>query len=399
MKKNILFKIILCVSLSAMCLFTTIGYAAITGNLQISGTAEWEEPHYISITNISVSERSNVTPNTASASKVGLLAFQYDNATLSKQGNGASSPGGYITLEVTVRNNTRVDQYFMKYIKDWSGGTVTLTGISAGTKIISRSSLTFYIKIQNTSRNSTLSLTGKEILLEFSPQFTADDTANATKNVAEIFQNVLDNMGPDGQGSPITVGGKQIAANKILSELLNKMDEGGDGGGYMGNVGNADNDQKELINAIFGDATIMIGNQSYSVLMLIKEQKVDNGDTWDIVLYVTADQLTIGGGKWQNNAYRDLNYVPVYCIVYINTGTNNKPVYEYCDHLFAGQAPVCDMSGKFGANNVGNLHTGLWDSTDYPTLTDKSNGTINNQNITVDGELNEAYAQYKKDNP
>ena len=143
----------------------------------------------------------------------------------------------------------------------------------------------------------------------------------------------------------------------------------------------------------------MIGNQSYSVLMLIKEQKVDNGDTWDMVLYVTADQLTVGGGRWQNNAYRDLNYVPVYCIVYINTGTNNKPVYECCDHLFAGKAPVCNKDGTFGANNVGNLHTGLWDSTDYPTLTDKSNGILNNQYITVDGELNEAYAEYKKNNP
>lgn len=396
MNKSVLFKIILCISLSVMCLFTAIGYAALSDNLQITGTAVATEPEYIKITNIKVENSNNLSSGTASAKIVGLLAYQYGNATLKKQqGIGGSSAGGSIKLAITVKNNTRVDQYFLKYIKEWSGGTVKLEGISAGTKIPSRSELTFYITITNTS-NSDLKLKDKEILLEFSPQFTADDTEDATKNVAEIFQNVLDGKGPDGKNSSITVNGKQIAANKIMDELLNRMIQNDSTGDYMGNVGNASQEQKDIINAIFEDATIMIGNQSYSVLMLIKQQKVDKGDTWDMVLYVTADQLTIGGGEWKNNAFQGLNYVPVYCIVYINTGTNNNPVYEYCDHIFAGRAPVCNMDGKFGTSNVGNIHTGLWDSTDYPNLTDKSDGLLNNQYITVDGELNEAYEEFTK---
>ena len=167
-----------------------------------------------------------------------------------------------------------------------------------------------------------------------------------------------------------------------------------DTGGYIGNVGNASQDQKDLITAIFGDEISMqLGNQYYSVSLLIKNQQIDGKGEKDMVLYITADQLTVGGGTWRNNSWRDLNNVPVYGLVFIN---NKKNDYTFCDHMFQGEAPVCDFGGALGTGNVGNFNTNLWNSTEFPSVTDSSNGQITQSYITKDGELDDAYNYYIK---
>ena len=168
-----------------------------------------------------------------------------------------------------------------------------------------------------------------------------------------------------------------------------------DTGGYIANVGNASQDQKDLISAIFGENILMqIGSSYYSVSVLIKNQQIDGKGENDMVMYITADQLTLGGGVWRNNRWEQLNYVPVYALVFIKNGNN----YIYYDHLFAGEAPVCDFGGKMGEGSVGNFNTNLWNSTDYPTLTDKSGGEINQEWSSTNGELDEAYQQYMREN-
>ncbi len=115
-----------------------------------------------------------------------------------------------------------------------------------------------------------------------------------------------------------------------------------------------------------------------------------------MVIYVTADQLAVGGGRWNRNEWTELNVVPVYGIVYINNG-NGK--YTQCEHVFAGEAPVCDFGGALGTGKVGNFNTNLWNSTDYADLKDTSGGSISQSYITTNGELDEAYQRYIKENP
>jgi len=189
--------------------------------------------------------------------------------------------------------------------------------------------------------------------------------------------------------------GQTIPANRIMQTLTDSM-ENVDTGGYIGNVGNATQEQKDLINAIFGEDMMMqIGSSYYSVSLLIKNQQIDGRGENDMVMYITADQLTLGGGTWRNNRWQNLNNVPVYGIVFINDGRNN---YTYCDHLFAGEAPVCNLGGEMGEGRVGNFNTNIWNSTEYPDLTDTSGGEINEEWSSTNGELDEAYQRYVREN-
>ena len=379
-----------------MTLFLSVGYAAITGHLRVEGEGYYNDPATIFIRSISVkSSNANVT-GTPSVSKAGFVVFQHGDYTLNKQ-KDAKNPGGSITIEILVENNSDVGQYFLSHSTNTTLAkttVVTLSGIKAGDLLASGETRSFTITIQNTHSRNNVSLKDVISTLNFSPDFDESFTEGATESIATIFANVLANLGIDGEGQGIVYKGKDIPANQILKQITDSM-ENVDTGGYMGNVGNATQDQKDLIAAIFGDnITMQIGNQYYSVYLLIKNQQIDGKGANDMVLYVTADQLAVGGGNWSNNAWRNLNVVPVYGLVFINEG-NNK--YTYCDHMFVGEAPVCNMGGEFGADRVGNFNTNLWNSTEYADLTDTSGGQITQQYITTNGELDEAYQRYIKE--
>ena len=388
-----LVKVLLCITLSFMCLFTSIGYAAVSGNLAIHGTVEYTLPKMVYITSVSVKESSKTSGSTPAVEKVGFVMFDHSGYTLNTQ-SSYNRAGGSVTIEVTVKNNSGVEQYFTGLSNTpalANNAVVSYSNIGVGEKLAADETRTFTITIQNTSWSKTVNMSGVQSALGFSPSFDDTATENASRDIASIFANVLAGKGVDGNGTGIVFQGREVPASEIVSLIFDNM-ENVDTGGYMGNVGNASDERKELIYAIFGDQIIMeIGNQYYTVSILIKNQQIDGRGANDMVLYVTADQLAVGGGAWRNNAWRDLNIVPVYGLVFINNGNDN---YSYCDHLFAGEAPVCSFSGAFGAGNVGNFNTNLWNSTEYADLTDTSGGSITQDYITTNGELDEAYQRY-----
>lgn len=380
-----------CVLLPLMTLFASVGYAAITAHLTISGEAEYNEPATVFITDVKVSSSNNVT-GTPTVTKAGFVVFQHNQYTLNTQ-RGSNTPGGSVTIEVTVKNNSDVGQYFVGHTIEPQlsrNVVVSFSNITVGTLLAHGETKTFYINIQNTSYYNTFTVNQSESTLNFSPNFDESFTQDASENLATVFSNVLEGKGIDGEGKGIVYQGREVPANRIMDTLTSTM-ENVDTGGYIGNVGNASQAQKDLIEAIFGENILMqIGNQHYSVSILIKNQQIDGRGQNDMVMYVTADQLAIGSGNWSNGAWRNLNIVPVYGIVFIN----NNGSYSYCDHLFMGEAPVCNFGGAFGAGNVGNFNTNLWNSTEYANLTDTSNGVITQDYITKDGELDEAYRRY-----
>ncbi|MBQ4121221.1 MAG: hypothetical protein IJD35_04315 [Clostridia bacterium] len=395
MKKSMNLTILcVCIMLSFMTLFTSIGYAALTGKLEISGTAEWNEPATIYITDVRAQgDKTNVTPT---VTKAGFVVLQHGNYSLNRQ--QGTTAGGSVTITLTVKNNSGIDQYFaacqttpalpqrsiVSYPDQFKPGSMVKHGTTQ----------TFRITIQN-SQTSALNMNQRESMLIFSPDFDESMTQGATENLSATFANVLAGTGPKGDGSGIVYRGQTIPANRIMQTLADSM-ENVDTGGYIGNVGNATQEQKDLINAIFGEDMMMqIGSSYYSVSLLIKNQQIDGRGENDMVMYITADQLTLGGGTWRNNRWQNLNNVPVYGIVFINDGRNN---YTYCDHLFAGEAPVCNLGGEMGEGRVGNFNTNIWNSTEYPDLTDTSGGEINEEWSSTNGELDEAYQRYVREN-
>lgn len=395
--------ILLCAAVSFMFLFMAVGYAQLTDNLNISGEIEVTEMKAIYITDVYISAKSNTSTNNTNVTKTGTLTFKHNNYSLNSQ---SGKTGGSISITVTVKNNSGIDQYFGYHSAtsskdtDKLKNTKTTYAQSGNDRLIKQGETkTFTFTIQNTSW-SAISMNNFESLLVFSPNFTEDTTMNATDALAKMFANVLSGKGPNGDGKGITYQGKTIAANKIMEEITKKM-TGVDTGGYTGNVGNASQDEKDLMEAVFGDnITIQIGNNYYSVYILIKNQTIKSKD--DMVIYVTADQLNMGSGRWQGGSgwgqqgsYVDLNYVPVYGLVFIKDGNG----YKYCDHLFAGEAPVCDFGGAMGEGKIGNFNTNLWNSTEFSSVTNTSGGSISQNGITTNGELDEAYQYFIKDNP
>lgn len=392
-------KILLFAVFSFMVLFSALGYAQLSTTLSVEGT--FKDPQLIYITNVSVSGYSKIS-GTASVSQTGILTFKHGNYSLNRQSTG--STGGSVTISVTVRNNSGKDQYLQSHTatnqndinKLNNSCKITYQQSGEDRMVQNGKTKTFTFTIQNATRSS-LSMNNFESLLVFTPEFTLEDTMNATDALAKMFANVLAEKGPNGDYGSITYKGKEIPADQILQTIKDNM-TGVDTGGYTGNVGNATQDEKDLMEAIFGDnITIQIGNNYYSVYILIKNQQIDNKGENDMVIYVTADQLDIGGGTWnsRNQKWENTRIVPVYGLVFIKEGNG----YKYCDHLFAGEAPVCDFGGALGDGKIGNFHTNIWNSTEFSSVTDQSGGSIGQQYITTNGELDEAYQYFIKDNP
>ncbi len=397
-------QLLLAVAFSLMFLFISVGYAQVSDTLAVNGAILFEkEPKTVFITEVRVSGSSKIT-GTASVTQTGILTFKHGNYSLNGQTSGT---GGAVTVSVTVKNNSGIDQYFGHHTasnendinKLKNNCVVSYQQSGDGRLVENGKTKTFTFTIQNTTRNG-VSLNNFESLLVFSPNFTDDATMNATDALAQSFTSVLSGKGPNGDGSGIIYQGREIAAEDIMDEIMSKMTSV-DTGGYTGNVGNATQDEKDLISAVFGDnIVIQIGNNHYSVYVLIKNQQIDNRGENDMVIYITADQLNMGSGNWQGGgwgqqgSWQNLNYVPVYGLVFIKDGNN----YKYCDHLFAGEAPVCDFGGALGEGKVGNFNTNLWASTELD-VSDTSGGDIGEQYITTNGELDEAYQQYIRENP
>ena len=377
--------------LSFMTFFLSLGYASLTDILDADGTAEYKEPETIYITNIEITNQGSdsITSGTPSIEKIGFLFMQLGNFSLKRQLN--SDPGGWLEIRVTLKNNSGADQYLkagvlsnnpsnaieINYAENSQPGTL-ISKLPPGIGTIT-------FTIQNSNRKE-INVNGLQIELDFEPKFDSTHTENIASGIAGQFENILNKPS-------FTYNGQNIDSTQKLVNAMSSVWNSVDTGGYFGNVGNATQQQKDLIEAMLGENTKMqIGNFTYSVSVLVKNQKINNDNTNDMVLYITADQLDQGGGGWDNGAYQGLNIVPVYALVYINQGND----YVYCDHMFAGEAPVCDLDGKFGANAIGNFNTNLWNSTDYPNLTDRD-GQVTENWITADGELDEAYERYLRD--
>ena len=90
-------KALIAISLSLMCIFTSLGYATLTDSLGVRGEAKTEIPYGLFITSVSTDSTSNIDKNTVS-----YLPYSTTiDSTISR-----SKSTGSVTYYVTVLNNT-----------------------------------------------------------------------------------------------------------------------------------------------------------------------------------------------------------------------------------------------------------------------------------------------------
>jgi len=341
-------KVLLVTSLSFICVFTSLGYAQLTDDLTVRGYAEASPPNAIFILGISNVQTSNATINTTP------INIGYPSTKVMSEivfgGRNAS-----VTFDVLIVNGTEFDQYFdvleeyseMEGVEgafsyaniDWS------CSVAQGTKISSGENMTFTITLIYTGRNTNQT---RKMLHEFDFVLNSDDLTEAvSKGVTDKFADILNNRLEE--DITYTYNGTDITVSKdnTYQEVIDHM-ESDSSGSYIGNLMGADGDDKALLTALFeGALTFNVGNEEVPVTVMIKQKNVYGTSANEMVLYITADDLS----AWSS-------YVPVYSAVF---SQNESGDWIQIGDIYAGEAQTNNYSGWWGS---GSFNTESWRSTE-----------------------------------
>ena len=341
-------KVLLSISLSLMCVFVSLGYAQLTDNLVVEGQAEASPPNAIFIYEISNVTTLNATINTT-PTNIGYPSTKVMSEIVFG-GRNAS-----VTFDVLIVNGTNFDQYFdvleeysevegvdgtFSYASvDWSASVAQGTKIAAGEKMIFTVTLTYVGRNTNQTRR---------MLHEIDFVLNSDDLTEAvSKGVTDKFTDILNNRLEE--GITYSYNGQTITVDKgsTYQEIVNHM-ENDSSGNYIGNLMGADADDKALLTALFeGALTFTVGNEEVPITIMIKEKNVYGTNEKEMVLYITADDLS----AWSS-------YVPVYAAVF---SLNELGEWIQIGDIYAGEAQTNNYSGWWGS---GSFNTESWRSTE-----------------------------------
>ena len=341
-------KAILCIALSLMCVFTGLGYAAISDQLIIEGDLRMTPPNALFIASISVVEPVSATI-VSDPVNIGFPSTKMMTEILFESQNDS------VTLEVLIVNGTPVAQYFdqLKQYPSMEGieGSFSYERVKAtvdpgqGTAIGAgeRKTFTVTLKYTGTSTNQT-----RKMLYEFEFVLRSDDLTEAvSKGVTDKFADILNNRLEEEIKYVVDGSEKKVAPEKTYDAVINNMEDD-TSGNYIGNLMGATAEDKALLTALFeGELTFPVGDQEVPVTVMIKQKDVygsDNKD--DLVLYITADDL---GTRFSD--------VPVYAVVFSQDASGE---WKQIGQIFAGEARVNGYNGSF--LGTGSFNTESWKS-------------------------------------
>ena len=340
-------KIVLGISLSFMCLFTSVGYAGVSSMLSITGDATAQPPDAIFIFGIS-NVRTSGTTVTTTPTNIGYPSTKVLSEVT------FSSRGSSITFDALVVNGTQFDQYFdvieeyaelegvegaFSYANvDWS------VSVPQGTRLAPGQKMTFTVTLTYNGWNSNQS---RKMLHELDFVLNSGDLTEAvSKDVTDKFADILNNKLEE--DITYTLNGTQITVDKdaTYQEVIDHM-EYDRSGNYIGNLNGSDADDKALLTALFeGALTFTVGNEEVPITVMVKEKDVYGSTEKDMVLYITADDLSARN-----------TYVPVYAAVF---SKNASGEWERVGEIFSGEAQTNSYSGWYGS---GSFNTETWRST------------------------------------
>ncbi len=362
--------VLLGVVFSFMVCLTCMGYAQVADDLTLEGEANYTPPNAIYIIDVKDVQTSDATVQTSPVNIGYPTTKVLSQATFSQR-------NATMTYVVTVVNNSQVDQIFDKMTSHASDdevvGVFNYTGITCtaspgqGTVVRSGQTMDFTITCKYTGSSTNQS---RNMLYSLSFVMDSDDlTQIVSKSVTGQFALILNNeMEED---VTYTLDGKEYVIPK--DETYKIIDENMEGstpgffstGRYMGNLEGADDDDKAILTAMFGeDLTFHIGDKEVPVTIMMKEKNVYGSGDYEMVLYITADDL----------ADRS-TYVPVYAVVFSKDADG---YWQQIGDIFAGQARTNDYSGWTGS---GSFDTESWRST--AVYYDRVTGTSINDLMTA----------------
>ena len=353
----------------AATLFCSVGYAAVTGTLLISGQVEVEPPNAVYITEIKYVTYSDASPvlgenMTGDPIKIDFPSTKFVS-DISYQDKGS------VTFTVTVANGTSVMQYFNQVVKPEAGAEFgyNYSGIEdtndwgvitynpkvtpgQGQAVPPGTTQDFQVTITY-NRGSGGSQTAQRKTL-YQLEFTPDPrelTQQASMAVMEAYSKLLNN--------PTEYSKVQ---GLMYSGLGNNL------GGYISNCRDYPADRRNAVNEALGEDTMQleINGEMRQITVLLKQEDVctwNNAGIYNAaereerMIYFTADPLDQAG-----------DIVPVFVCVFYKEGNEWVPVgQQWMDKengqkywILEGTATVCNRDGN---NGTGNFQTGDWIST------------------------------------
>lgn len=391
--------------LSLAMLFSAIGFAELSGDLLIDGVLEYESPSGIFITNVEVLSETNVRDHDVSFVK-------YTTTVESTMRRRSST--GKVVYRITVFNNTQYDYAYrgLFYNKSDGANGYVLEEATSNSKlgisvkfpnddrvVPSKQERTFEVTYTAGSRIGTNVTLGTILNYQFGINVTSLDKASDI--VHSKFLEILNN-------------------STTYIELLDVLDDKFDGrqewtSNYVGNVGNAVNNDMLTVETLFaGHLTMMINGKPNKAWVLIKHENLDgnlhtgddytakhptnggvfNGYGCEMTLYMTTDKLETSGKR-----------APVYVTVFsCDRGPNGERVggwYKVGDTYY-GHANVVGYNGE--SNGTGSFVTDNWlsyNETYSPTSNYSynidANGTIKDISRAVDPKAVTAFQELLRD--
>lgn len=361
-------KLMICISLSLMSLLCSLGFAGISSNYTILGTAEVVPPEELFITSVT----------TSGASGASGVVNNFSKTVVNSRTNLGNNSKATVTYRVTVYNNTDITYGYNGMIYSAGEGTYdndnikTIANIERRTAVRPGEYLSFNVTVsyKNTSQISNTVL-NSVITYEFLPLDEIPETEDeiAVGGVLEQFKKILNN--------------EVVGIPSSYSDLINQMNDnsangryGDNGKTYIGNVSDASNNDKNFLANIFqGQLSLNINGNEMPVTIIIKRENIDGGSDDEMVIYMTTDDL-------QKNSLWASENAPVYLAVFKNvTLGNGETSWIIQGDMYHGKAAITSYNGFMGN---GSFNTDRWTTDAYTyKVTDKYSYNVNS-NVNVD---------------
>ena len=356
---------VICILLAFLCMFSAIGYAALSTSMMVTGMVKVDIPYGLFITGVSTQGTSNIDSNSVSY-------MQY-STTVDSTINRKSSGAGTVTYSITVLNNTQLTYsyrgiYYQTNLTGYDGnnyvatanntrkiGVVcSLANASAEEKKVAPGE-TLNFTVTYTVGNRMSANTDWKTLINFQFGINVDGEREALEVVEDKFLNILNTT---------------TTYQQLIDALDNKFDGSQEWtSNYIGNVTGSSSEDSVAVNTLFaGQLQIMVGKEQMDATVLIKHENLDDnrstGDDYtavnssnggvfrgygcEMTLYLTIDPLTSAG-----------RYVPVYAVVFTCDRDENGNIGEWyrIGSTYAGTANVVTYDG---GNGTGSFVTDNW---------------------------------------
>lgn len=357
----------ICILLTVLCLFSSVGYAALSDSLQISGEASVEIPYGLFITNIeTISESDNIESN-----EVSFLPY---TTTVKSAIKRSSKSAGTVTYRITVKNNTNLtysyrDIYYQTNLTGYNGNNY-VSGSNSKSKI----GVVCTLKSAATQE--------KKVLPGDTKTFTVTYTVGTDRSERETWSTLINfqfGINVDGEREALAVVEEKFldilntpaTYNQLIDDLDNKFDGYQEWtSNYIGNVTGSKSEDSVAVNTLFaGQLQITVGRENLDATVLIKHENLDwnnyTGDDYtarneenggvlsfrgcEMTLYLTIDPLNKAG-----------SYVPVYAVVFTcdrDYEGNKISDWYRIGSTYAGTANVVTYDGQ---NGTGSFVTDNW---------------------------------------